>query len=92
MSEKQQRHDPWQDVQPHYYVGQLVTGSITRVAPFGAFASLEEGMEGLIPRAELPAWMNPFQHLHEGLQLPLRILEFDPERHHLKLSLTQASQ
>jgi ribosomal protein S1 len=63
-----------------------------QIDTFGAFASLEEGMEGLIPRAELPAWMNPFQHLHEGLQLPLRILEFDPERHHLKLSLTQASQ
>lgn len=57
---------------------------------FGAFACLEQGMEGFIPRSELPSWVNPLQHLYEGLHLPLRILELDPVRRRLKLSLRQA--
>ena len=92
MDEKKQAYDPWETAKQRYRVGQVITGSITRAVPFGAFVCLEEGMEGLIPRSELPAGMNPLLHLSEGLQLPLRILEFNPERHHLKLSLSQVDR
>jgi small subunit ribosomal protein S1 len=92
MSEQESQHTPWELATQRYVTGQVVTGSITRVAPFGAFACLEQGMEGLIPRSELPSWMNPLQHLYEGMRLPLRILELDPARRRLKLSLRQVEE
>ena len=69
-----ERADPWATIEEHYAPGQVVTGSISRIAPVGVFASIDVGIEGLIPLAHLP----------------LRILEIDAQRHHLKLSLRQA--
>ena len=90
MSENngQQPGDPWA-FGGRYKPGQLVTGTITRIAPFGVFARIEDGLEGLVRLSELPTWLNPLQNLREGQQLPLRILSVDPERHHIELSLKQ---
>lgn len=90
MSENngQQPDDPWV-FGGRYKPGQLVTGTITRVAPFGVFARIEDGLEGLVRLSELPSWFNPLQNLREGQQFPLRILSVDPERHHIELSLKQ---
>lgn len=81
--------DPWAMFEHRYKPGQLVTGTITRIAPFGVFARIEDGLEGLVRISELPAWLHPLQNLHEGQQLPLRILTVDPARHHMELSLKQ---
>lgn len=90
MSENngQQPDVPWA-FGGRYKPGQLVTGTITRVAPFGVFARIEDGLEGLVRLSELPSWFNPLQNLREGQQFPLRILSVDPERHHIELSLKQ---
>jgi len=69
-----------------------VTGTITKIAPFGAFARIEDGIEGLIHLSELPAGMDPKASLHEGQQLQLRILRIDAERRRLGLSLRQAEE
>ena len=85
-SNEKKEIDPWTTVRQRYTVGQVVT----RIVPFGVFARIEDGIEGLIHPSELPSWMNPIQNLHEGQRLPLRILFIDAERHRLALSLRQA--
>lgn len=94
MNENDQQpvHDPWATVGQRYRPGQVVMGTITRVAPFGVFARIEDGIEGLIRRSELPSWLQPMQNLREGQQLPLRILSLDAERRHIELSLRQVGQ
>ncbi len=89
-SNEKKEIDPWTTVRQRYTVGQVVTGTVTRIVPFGVFARIEDGIEGLIHLSELPSWMNPIQNLHEGQRLPLRILFIDAERHRLALSLRQA--
>src|SRR6266852_1484835 len=84
--------DPWTTVEQRYTPGQVVTGTITKIAPFGAFARIEDGIEGLIHLSELTPGMDPKQNLHEGLQLQLRILRIDAERRRLGLSLRQAEE
>jgi len=69
-----------------------VTGVITKIAPFGAFARIEDGIEGLIHLSELTPGMDPRQTLHEGVPLQLRILRIDAERRRLGLSLRQAEE
>jgi small subunit ribosomal protein S1 len=49
---KQLADDPWSAAQARYEAGQLRTGRVTRIAPFGAFLELEPGIEGLIPASE----------------------------------------
>jgi small subunit ribosomal protein S1 len=92
LSIKRAEVDPWTTVEQRYTPGQVVTGTITKIAPFGAFARIEDGIEGLIHLSELPPGMDPKASLHEGQQLQLRILRIDAERRRLGLSLRQAEE
>jgi small subunit ribosomal protein S1 len=92
LSIKRAEVDPWTTVEQRYTPGQVVTGTITKIAPFGAFARIEDGIEGLIHLSELTPGMDPKQVLHEGVPLQLRILRIDAERRRLGLSLRQADE
>ena len=92
LSIKRAEVDPWTTVASRYTPGQIVTGTITKIAPFGAFARIEDGVEGLIHSSELPAGMDPRASLHEGQELQLRILRIDADRRRLGLSLRQADE
>jgi small subunit ribosomal protein S1 len=50
---KQLERDPWENIKARYKIGQAVEGKISKVADFGAFVELEEGLEGLIHISEL---------------------------------------
>ncbi len=92
LSIKRAEVDPWTTVEQRYTPGQIVTGVVTKIAPFGAFARIEDGIEGLIHQSELPQGVDPKTVLHEGAQLQLRILRIDAERRRLGLSLRQADE
>jgi small subunit ribosomal protein S1 len=92
LSIKKAEVDPWTTVEQRYAPGQIVTGTVTKIAPFGAFARIEDGIEGLIHVSELPPGMDPKASLHEGQQLQLRILRIEPERRRLGLSLRQVDE
>jgi small subunit ribosomal protein S1 len=92
LSIKRAEVDPWTTVEQRYTPGQIVTGVVTKIAPFGAFARIEDGIEGLIHLSELTPGADPKSVLHEGAQLQLRILRIDAERRRLGLSLRQADE
>ncbi|GAC1406510.1 MAG: hypothetical protein NVSMB49_26170 [Ktedonobacteraceae bacterium] len=92
LSIKRAEVDPWTTVEQRYTPGQVVTGVVTKIAPFGAFARIEDGIEGLIHLSELTPGQEPKSILHEGAQLQLRILRIDAERRRLGLSLRQADE
>lgn len=50
---KQMEPDPWTLVETKYQVGQEVRVKIVKITNFGAFAELEDGVEGLIHLSEL---------------------------------------
>src|SRR5579859_2793633 len=88
LSIKRAEVDPWTTVEQRYQIGQLVTGVITKIAPFGAFARIEDGVEGLIHLSELPnGQTDPKAALREGQEVTVRILRIDPERRRLGLSI-----
>src|SRR5436305_54096 len=92
LSIKRAEVDPWTTVEKRYTPGQVVVGVVTKIAPFGAFARIEDGIEGLIHHSELSPGTDPKSILHEGAQLQLRILRIDAERRRLGLSLRQADE
>jgi len=92
LSIKRAEVDPWTTVEQRYSPGQLVNGVVTKIAPFGAFARIEDGIEGLIHLSELTPGIDPKSILYEGAQLQLRILRIDAERRRLGLSLRQVDE
>jgi small subunit ribosomal protein S1 len=92
LSIKRAEVDPWTTVEQRYSPGQVVTGIVTKTAPFGAFARIEDGIEGLIHHSELSPGTDAKSVLHEGAQLQLRILRIDAERRRLGLSLRQTEE
>ncbi|QBD80717.1 S1 RNA-binding domain-containing protein [Ktedonosporobacter rubrisoli] len=87
LSLKRAGVDPWTTVAQRYAPGQIVKGVITKIAPFGAFARIEDGVEGLVHLSEITPGVDPKTILQEGAQLQFRILHIDAERHRLSLSL-----
>jgi small subunit ribosomal protein S1 len=87
LSIKRAEVDPWTTVEQRYTVGQIVMGVVTKIAPFGAFARIEDGIEGLIHNSEVPEGADPKVILHEGAQLQVRILRIEAEQRRLGLSL-----
>lgn len=55
LSIKQLLEDPWEEIEKTYPIESRVKGEITRMAPFGAFVSLNKGIEGLIHVSKIPA-------------------------------------
>jgi small subunit ribosomal protein S1 len=83
---------PWETVASRYQVGQLVSATVTRLTEFGAFARLEEGVEGLIHISELSErpLTDPRQVVREGDVVTVKVLRIEPERRRIALSLRQA--
>jgi small subunit ribosomal protein S1 len=92
LSIKRTQAEPWSRVAAKYEVGQLVRGSVTQLANFGAFARIEDGIEGLIHVSELTdeRITHPKQVVREGQELILRIIRIDPQRRRMGLSLRRA--
>ncbi len=92
LSIKRTQAEPWSRVENSYEVGQLVKGTVTQLANFGAFARIEDGIEGLIHVSELAdeRIQHPKQVVHEGQDLILRIIRIDPQRRRMGLSLRRA--
>ena len=92
LSLKRTQAEPWSRVATKYEVGQLVRGTVTQLANFGAFARIEDGIEGLIHVSELvdERVTHPKQVVGEGQELLLRIIRIDPQRRRMGLSLRRA--
>jgi len=92
LSIKRTQAEPWSRVSAAYEVGQLVRGTVTQLANFGAFARIEDGIEGLIHVSELvdDRVSHPKQVVSEGDDLLLRIIRIDPQRRRMGLSLRRA--
>jgi small subunit ribosomal protein S1 len=86
---KQTQTDPWQRVIDEYQQGDVVAGRITKVVTFGAFAEILPGVEGLIHISELADHHveNPREVVQQGQDVDVKIIEVDPDRRRLSLSL-----
>ena len=94
LSLRRTRPEPWDTVPDRYHVDQLISGTITKLTNFGAFARIEGSVEGLIHISELSHNVihHPKEVVKEGDVLTLKILKIEPERKRLALSLKQAEE
>jgi small subunit ribosomal protein S1 len=94
LSLKRTQPEPWDRVMQKYHVGDLVQATITKLTSFGAFARLDDGVEGLVHISELSDAhiAHPKNVVSVGDVLTLRIVRIEPERRRLGLSLKQVHE
>jgi small subunit ribosomal protein S1 len=93
LSLKRLQENPWAVVDELYHVGQLVEGTVSRVAQFGAFVSLDPGIEALLHTSQIsdPAPEDPTLVVHEGQRLLMRVISIESDKQRLGLSLKDVS-
>ena len=81
--------DPWDNVDTRYPEGSRHLGTVSRLADFGAFITLEPGIDGLIPISRLSKGKkirHPREVLVQGDQIEVVVEASDRERRRLSLS------
>lgn len=93
LSIKQLQPEPWSTIDDRYTVGDLVQATITRITDFGAFARLEDDIEGLVHVSELSdEELPPTDVVQTGDELTLRVIRIDPDRRRIGLSLKRTDE
>jgi small subunit ribosomal protein S1 len=89
---KQLSEDPWTNVPMKYPSGSVVTGKVVSLTNYGAFVSLEDGVEGLIHISEM-SWnkkvKSPSKLLAPGQEVKAKVLEVDVENKKISLGMKQ---
>ncbi len=86
---KQTENDPWSQIDKHFKVGDLVKGTVAKIASFGAFVSLEDDIDGLIHISQLSE-----DHVEKvkdiikvGEQIEARVIKVDKVERRIGLSI-----
>lgn len=94
LSLKRLQPEPWATINERYRVGDIVDSTITKLTDFGAFARIEDTIEGLVHVSELTTRRinHPREVVREGDAVRLKIVRIEPERRRLGLSLKRAEE
>ena len=86
--------NPWDNAAEKYPAGTVVTGKVVRIAPFGAFVALEDGVDGLVHMSQI-AW----EHVDKvedalaiGQEVQVKVLEVDEDRKRISLSIKELKE
>lgn len=94
LSLKETLPDPWDTVDERYAVGDIVQATITRVVDFGAFAKLEDGVEGLIHISQLSDRhvAAASEVVKPGDQVKVKVISLDKKARRIGLSIKEAME
>lgn len=86
---KQAQTDPWSSIASTYQIGQIVKGKVSKIASFGAFVELEDGVDGLVHISQISD-----QHIEKvkdalkvGQEVEARIVKIDRDDRRIGLSI-----
>ena len=89
---KQAQHAPWASIAGRYEVGQMVKGKISKLASFGAFVEIEEGIDGLVHISQISddRVQKVRDALQPGQEVEARVIKIDPVERRIGLSIKAA--
>ena len=89
MSMKKVQGNPWSNIADRYQPEQRLQGTVARITDFGAFVTLEPGIDGLIHISELSDKhvATVSEVVQEGQQVEVRILSIDESNRRIALSM-----
>ncbi|WP_271270869.1 30S ribosomal protein S1 [Aliamphritea hakodatensis] len=91
---KQLSEDPWASIKARYPAGSKVEARVTNLTDYGCFASIEDGVEGLVHVSEM-SWTNknihPSKVVQVGDAVEVMILDVDEDRRRISLGIKQCA-
>ncbi len=84
---KQMQPDVWDSFFAQHRVADIVHGKILRVANFGAFVEIAEGIEGLCHNSEAVDGNGQPMHLEPGAEFDFKIIKLNQEEKKVGLSI-----
>jgi small subunit ribosomal protein S1 len=84
---KQLQPDVWETFFQQHHVGDVVHGKVLRVASFGAFVEIADGIEGLCHNSEAADANGQPIHLEPGVEHDFKIIKMTPEEKKVGLSI-----
>lgn len=93
LSLKEIQPDPWERVEMKFPAGSLHTGRVVRLTKFGAFVTLEDGVDGLIHISKLAAGKrlnHPGEVLTQGQTISVRVEKVEIDKRRIALALADS--
>jgi len=89
LSLKATQEDPWREFERKNQTGEVITGQVTKLVPFGAFVRVGEGVEGLVHISELAREHveSPEEVVQVGEQVRVKVVDVDVSRRRISLSI-----
>ena len=83
--------NPWEKIEEKYKVGDIVTVKVSNLMPFGAFVTLEKGIEGLVHISQIceKKIVKPEDALKIGQKVNAKIINIDLENKKIELSIRE---
>src|SRR2546429_5752225 len=94
LSLKATQEDPWKEFERKYRAGEIITGQVTKLVPFGAFVRVAQGIEGLVDLSELSDSHveSPEQVVNARDQVQVKVIDVDVPRRRISLSMRQVAE
>ncbi len=94
LSTKALEADPWDSVSEKFKIGAKIEGKVSRVADFGVFVNIAEGIDGLVHVSKLNVERNTnLKKVYSaGQVLPVIVDKIDAEEHRISLSLVVSNE
>ena len=90
---KQLAIDPWTDIDSFFKIGDVVTGTVSKITSFGAFVELKDGIDGLVHISQISEERieKVKDVLKPGQEVTARVIKIDREERRLGLSVKAAN-
>jgi small subunit ribosomal protein S1 len=92
LSLKATQEDPWRQFARQHEIGDVITGRVTKLVPFGAFVEVDDAIEGLVHISELAD--HHVERAEDELRVhdpvEVKIIDIDLDRRRISLSRKQA--
>ena len=92
LSLKNPESNPWSNAIEKYPVGEIIEGTVVRLASFGAFISLEDGIDGLVHISQIADKhvAKPEDELKPGQVIKVKVMDIDVQNQKISLSKREA--
>jgi small subunit ribosomal protein S1 len=94
LSLKATQEDPWREFERKHQTGEIISGTVTKLVPFGAFVRVGEGIEGLVHISELSDQHveSPEEVVQVGEQVRVKVVDVDVSRRRISLSTRRVAE
>ena len=90
---KQLATDPWDEIETHFKIGDVVQGKISKITSYGAFVELDNDIDSLVHISQISE-----EHiekikdvLNEGDEVTARVIKIDKDERRIGLSVKAAN-